>query len=87
MNGKALPTNDVLQPITGRVCSGEQPGGHLRISQIGGMDEDTQQETCRLNEEMAFTAVEFLRPIIAVGPPFSVVLTVCTSMMAAEGCG
>jgi hypothetical protein len=51
------------------------------------MDEDTQQETRRIHEAMALAAVEFLRAIIAVGPPFSVVLTVCASMLAAEGCG
>jgi hypothetical protein len=51
------------------------------------MDEDTQEETRRLNEEMALAAVEFLGAIIAVDPPFSVVFTVYASMMAAEGCG
>ena len=51
------------------------------------MDEDTQEETRRVNEEMALAAVEFLGPVIAVDPPFSVVFTVCASMMAAEGCG
>jgi hypothetical protein len=50
------------------------------------MDEDTQQETRRLNEEMTCAAVELLRPVIAVGPPFSVVFTVWASMIAAEGC-
>jgi hypothetical protein len=50
------------------------------------MDEDTHKETRRLNEEMALAAVELLRAVIAVGPPVSVVLTDCASMMAAEGC-
>jgi hypothetical protein len=78
---------DVLQPIEGHVGRGEQPRRRLRISQIGGVDEDTQQETRRLNEEMALAAVEFLGAIIPVRPPFSVVFTVCASMIAAEGCG
>ena len=78
---------DVLQPIEGRVCGGQQPGGHVGIPQIGGMDKDTQQETRRLNEEMALAAVEFFGTVIAVAPPFSVVFTVWASMMAAEGCG
>jgi hypothetical protein len=51
------------------------------------MDEDTQQETRRVNEEMALAAVEFLRAVIAMDPPFSVVFTVCASIIAAEGCG
>jgi hypothetical protein len=51
------------------------------------MDEDTPQETRRLNEEMALAAVAFLRTVIAMDPPLSVVFTVCASMTAAEGCG
>jgi hypothetical protein len=51
------------------------------------VDEDTQEETRRLNEEMALAPIELLRTVIAMDPPFSVVLTVCASMMAAEGCG
>jgi hypothetical protein len=51
------------------------------------MDEDAQEETRRLNEEMALTAVKLFGAIVAVRPPFSVVFTVCASMMAAEGCG
>jgi hypothetical protein len=51
------------------------------------MDEDTPQETRRLNEEMALATVECLGAIVAVAPPFAVVLTVWASMMAAEGCG
>jgi hypothetical protein len=51
------------------------------------VDEDTQEETRRVNEEMALAAVEFLGAIIAMRPPFSVVFTVWASMMAAEGCG
>jgi hypothetical protein len=51
------------------------------------MDEDTPQETRRLNEEMALAAGELLGAIIAMRPPVSVVFTVCASMIAAEGCG
>jgi hypothetical protein len=51
------------------------------------MDEDTQQETRRINEEMTFAAIEFLRAVITVDPPFSVVFTVCASIIAADGCG
>jgi hypothetical protein len=51
------------------------------------MDEDKQQETRRINEEMALAALEFFGAIISVDPPFAVVFTVCASMMAAEGCG
>jgi hypothetical protein len=74
------------QPIAGGVGRGQQPRGHVRLSQIGGVDEDTPEETRRLNAEMARAAVEFLGAVIAVAPPFSVVLTVWASMMAPEGC-
>jgi hypothetical protein len=40
------------------------------------MDEDTHEETRRLNEEIACTAVEFFGAVIAVRPPCSVVFTV-----------
>lgn len=77
---------DVLPPIEGRVGGGEQPAGHVGISQIGGMDKDTPQETRRLTEEMAFATIEILRAVRAVAPPLSVVFAICTSMMAPEGC-
>ncbi len=51
------------------------------------MDEDTQQETRRLNEEMALAPIELLRAVIPMRPPCAVVFTVCASMMAADGCG
>jgi hypothetical protein len=78
---------DVLQPLARLVGSGQEPGRHIGVPQIGGVDEDTPHETRRLNEEMALAAVELLGAIIAVGPPCSVVFTVCASMMAAEGGG
>ena len=65
---------------------GQEPGRRGRLTQIGCVDQDTQEETRRLNEEMALAAVEFFGAIVAVRPPFSVVFTVCASTMAAEGC-
>jgi hypothetical protein len=54
---------------------------------MGGVDEDTPEETRRRNEAMACAAVELFGAIIAVDPPCAVVLTVCASIMAAEGWG
>jgi hypothetical protein len=51
------------------------------------VDQDAQEETRRLNEEMACAALELLPPIVAVDPPVSVVFTVGASMIAAEGWG
>jgi hypothetical protein len=51
------------------------------------VDEDTHEETRRINEDMTLAPIELLRAVIAMRPPFSVVFTVWASMMAAEGCG
>jgi hypothetical protein len=67
---------DMLQPLEGGICRGEQPWRHVGIPQIGGVDRDTPQETRRLNEEMALAAIAFLGTIMAMRPPFSVVFTV-----------
>jgi hypothetical protein len=78
---------DVPQPLAALISGRQEPRGHVRIPHIGGVDEDTHQETRRVNEEMALAAVEFFGAIVAMRPPFSVVFTVCASMIAAEGCG
>jgi hypothetical protein len=41
--------HDVLEPSTALVRRGQAPGGHVGISQIGGVDEDTPPETPRVN--------------------------------------
>jgi hypothetical protein len=51
------------------------------------MDEDTPQETRRLHEAMACAPMNFLRAVVAVAPPLSVVLTVWASIIAADGWG
>jgi hypothetical protein len=45
----------------------------------------TQQQNRCINDNVAFTTADFLRPVITVHPPFSVVFTDFESMMAAEG--
>jgi hypothetical protein len=49
------------------------------------MDEDTPQETRRVNEALA--AIASFGAVVAVCPPLSVVCTVCASIIAAEGWG
>lgn len=49
---------------------GQEPRGHLGLSQVRGVAEDTPQETRRLNEEMPLAAMKFLGPIIAMAPLF-----------------
>jgi hypothetical protein len=77
----------VRQPLEGGVCGGEPPGGHVRISQIGGVDEDTPEETRRRTAAMTLAPIELLRAIIALRPPVAVAFTVWAAMMAAAGWG
>jgi hypothetical protein len=49
------------------------------------MDEDTPEETRRLNEARALAPIELLRAVIAMASPVAVVLTVSASRIVAEG--
>jgi hypothetical protein len=55
---------DVSEACADLIGGSQEPGGHVSLPQVGGMDEDTQQETHRINEEMAFAAIMFLREVI-----------------------
>lgn len=63
----------------------KQVRSRRRVFDVRGVDKGTQQKTGRIHENVAFSAANLLRPIVAVNPPFSVVFTDCESMMAAEG--
>jgi hypothetical protein len=78
---------DVLQALAAIIGGRQEPWRHVRIPQVRGVDKGAQEETRRINEEMALAAIEFLGAIIAMRPPFSVVFTVWASMTAADGCG
>jgi hypothetical protein len=49
------------------------------------MDDDLEQEALGIDEDVALATGDFLAPVVAAAPPFSVVLTVWLSMMAALG--
>jgi hypothetical protein len=49
------------------------------------MHDRIYQKTSGINQNMAFSPANLLRPVITMKPPFSVVFTDCESMMAAEG--
>ena len=63
----------------------QQIPGAVGVLNIGGMDDDAEQETGGIDPDMALAALDFFGGIVAARPPFSVVLTLWVSMMAAVG--
>jgi len=49
------------------------------------VDDDAKQEAGGIDRDMALATLDFLGGIVAARPPFSVVLTLWVSMMAAVG--
>ena len=76
---------DHFQSRTVCVRYSENEEGSFLIRNSCRVGGSTQQQTRCINDNMAFTSADFLRPVITVNPPFSVVFTDCESMMAAEG--
>lgn len=58
----------------------------IAVLNIGGMNDGNEDQPENVYEQVAFAAVDLLASIVAVRPPFSVVLTDWLSMMAALGC-
>jgi hypothetical protein len=58
----------------------------IAVLNIGRMDDGNKHQPKNIYEQMAFAAIDLLASIVAVRPPFSVVLTDWLSMMAALGC-
>ncbi len=67
----------------------EQRRGAVAILHVGGVHLDAQEQAERVDEEMAFLALDLLAGVIArridPRPPFSAPLTLCESMMATLG--
>lgn len=59
--------------------------GPVAILEIGGMNNDSQDQPQRVDDEMPLATVDLLARVIATDPPFSVVSTLWLSMIAAEG--
>ncbi len=63
----------------------QQGPGAVGVLDIGGVDDDAEQEAGGIDPDMALAALDLLGGIVAAWPPFSVVLTLWVSMMAAVG--
>src|SRR3954454_9250169 len=71
----AVEVLDLLQQIPGAVG----------VLDIGGMDDDAQQQSQGIDRDMALASLDLLGSIVAARPPFSVVLTLWVSMITAVG--
>jgi hypothetical protein len=82
--GKEL-LQERIHPEQGR----KQQDATVAILDISGMNDGVEQQTQCIYEDMALLALDLLARIIAMridaGPPFSALLTLWLSMMAAVG--
>ena len=69
------------------ILSVEHQEGTVTVGDVGGMNDRAQEEALGIDQQMPLAATQFLRAIIAAGPPFSVVLTDWLSRLAALGSG
>jgi len=74
-----------LQPRTDTFQFRNDQLGAVPILNIRRMDDYRNQQTQRINHNMAFSARNLLAGIITAIPPFSAVLTDWLSIIAAEG--
>ena len=67
----------------------QEEGTAVAILEIGGVNDGVEQQTQRIYKEVALLAFDLLARIKAMridtGPPFSALLTLWLSMMAAVG--
>ena len=59
--------------------------GSVSILDIGSMHHQCQDQTQCVDDHMPLAAIDFLARVVTARPPFSVVLTLWLSIMAAEG--
>ena len=64
----------------------QQQLGPVAILDVGRMHHHPEQQPYGIYEDMPLAAVDLLAGVVAVRPPFSVVLTDWLSMIAALGC-
>lgn len=63
------------EPAVQRLDPAQQLSGAVGVLNVGGVDQDAQQEAAGIDGDVAFASPNLLGGIIAARPPFSVVLT------------
>jgi hypothetical protein len=74
-----------LEPAVQRLDPAQQVAGAVGVLDIGGMNEDAQQQAGGIDGDVALAPFDLLGRVIAAWSPFSVVLTLWVSMIAAVG--
>ncbi len=73
------------EPGVERLHAPQQAPEAIRILDVGGVHDHAERQSLRVDRDVALAPLQPLRRIPAARPPFSVVLTLWVSMMAAVG--
>ena len=76
-----------LEPRVEPLQPAQQVTGTIGVLNVGGMDNDAEQQAGGVDRDMPLAALDLLRRIPAARPPFSVVFTLWVSITAALGLG
>ena len=76
-----------LEPRTEPLQPAQQVAGSIGVLDVGGMDDNAEQQAGGVDRDMPFAALDLLRRVPAARPPFSVVFTLWVSITAALGLG
>jgi len=76
-----------LEPAVQPLDPPQQLARAVGVLDVGGVDEDAEQEAGSVDGDVALAPVDLLGRVEAANAPFSVVLTLWVSMMAALGVG
>lgn len=74
-----------LEPAVQPLDPAQQASGAVGVLDVGGVDDDPEQEAGGIDRDVAFASPDLLGRVVAARPPFSVVLTLWVSIMAAVG--
>ena len=76
-----------LEPRVEPLQPAQQVTGTIGVLDVGGMDNDAEQQAGSVDRDVALAALDLLCRIPAARPPFSVVFTLWVSITAALGLG